>query len=49
MKLPYAQGQLISLFHESGQVDQIKYGEKGVDLKGRLPIRLLARFQEFIK
>jgi len=49
IKLPYAQGQLISLFHENGQVDQIKYGEKGVELKGRLPIRLLARYQEFIK
>jgi GTP-binding protein HflX len=49
IKLPYAQGQLISLFHENGQVDQIKYGEKGVELKGRLPIRLLARYQEYIK
>jgi GTP-binding protein HflX len=49
MKLPYSQGQLISLFHENGQVDSIKYGEKGVDLKGRLPIRLLARYQDYIK
>ncbi len=49
IRLPYSQGQLISLFHENGQVDSIKYGEKGVDLKGRLPIRLLARYQEFIK
>ncbi len=49
LKLPYSQGQLISLFHENGQVESIKYGEKGVDLKGRLPVRLLARYQEFIK
>ncbi len=49
LKLPYTQGQLISLFHENGQVESIKYGEKGVDIKGRLPVRLLARYQEYIK
>jgi GTP-binding protein HflX len=49
VKLPYSEGQLISLFHDSGQVDTIKYTEKGVDLKGRLPMRLLARFQGYIK
>ncbi len=47
--LPYKEGQLISLFHEMGQVDSIKYAEKGVELKGRLPIRLLARFQAYHK
>jgi GTPase len=47
--LPYREGQLISLFHEMGQVESIKYIEKGVEVKGRLPIRLVARFQSFIK
>lgn len=49
VKLPYAQGQLISLFHENGQVEATKYTERGVELKGRLPLRLVARFQPYIK
>jgi GTPase len=42
--LPYQQGQLISLFHEFGQVEHLEHGRKGVLMKGRIPIRLLARF-----
>jgi GTP-binding protein HflX len=49
MHLPYQQGQLISLFHEHGQVEHIEHGRGGVMVSGRLPIRLLARFQEFLK
>jgi GTPase len=49
VRLPYSEGQLISLFHECGQVDSIKYVEKGVEMKGRLPIRIIARYQPFIK
>jgi len=47
MKLPYQQGQLISLFHESGQVEQIEHGRGGVTIHGKLPLRLLARFQSY--
>lgn len=47
MHLPYQQGQLISLFHEHGQVDQIEHERGGVFLRGRVPIRLLARFQAY--
>ncbi len=49
VRLPYLEGQLISLFHENGQVESIKYSEKGVELHGRLPIRLIARFQGYLK
>ncbi len=42
--LPYQQGQLISLFHEFGQVEQIEHHRSGVTLKGRVPGRLAARF-----
>jgi GTPase len=47
LRLPYQQGQLISLFHESGQVEQIEHGRGGVMIHGKLPIRYLARFQSF--
>jgi len=45
--LPYQQGQLISLFHEHGQIDQVEHERGGVFIRGRLPIRLLARFQSY--
>lgn len=47
VKIPYSNGQLISLIHESGQVDSIKYGSKAVEISGKIPGRLYARFQPF--
>jgi GTP-binding protein HflX len=47
VKIPYTNGQLISLIHESGQIDLIKYGSKGVEISGKIPGRLYARFQPF--
>jgi GTP-binding protein HflX len=44
VRLPYQQGQLISLFHEFGQVERIENGRKGVLMQGRIPGRLLAQF-----
>jgi GTP-binding protein HflX len=43
--LPYQQGQLISLFHEVGQVERLEHGRKGVLMQGRIPGRLLAQFK----
>jgi GTP-binding protein HflX len=45
VRLPYQQGQLISLFHEFGQVERLEHGRKGVLLQGRIPGRLLAQFK----
>lgn len=45
--LPYQEGQLISLFHELGQVESVEHSRKGVLIRGRLPGRLLASFQPF--
>lgn len=45
--LPYQQGQLLSLFHESGQVEKIEHGRGGVLIAGRIPGRLVAQFTEF--
>ncbi len=48
IRLPYQQGQLISLFHEQGQINRIEHGRGGVQIRGLLPGRLLALFQPFI-
>jgi GTPase len=45
--LPYQQGQLISLFHEFGQVERLEHGRKGVLIQGRVPGRLVAQFQSW--
>jgi GTP-binding protein HflX len=45
VRLPYQQGQLISLFHEFGQVERLEHGRKGVLMQGRIPGRLIAQFK----
>jgi GTP-binding protein HflX len=47
VRLPYQQGQLISLFHEFGQVERLEHGRKGVLMQGRIPGRLMAQFQSW--
>ncbi len=42
--LPYQQGQLISMFHEFGQIERIEHGRTGIFLQGRIPGRLAAQF-----
>jgi GTP-binding protein HflX len=44
IRLPYQKGQLISLFHEFGQVERLEHGRKGVLIQGRIPGRFLAQF-----
>jgi GTPase len=48
VRLPYQQGQLISMFHEQGQVKRIEHGRGGVLMEGFLPGRLLVRYQPFL-
>lgn len=48
IRLPYQQGQLISLFHEQGQVSFIEHGRGGVRMDGFIPGRLLTRFTPFL-
>jgi GTP-binding protein HflX len=47
--MPYKEGGLISLFHEQGQVDKIEHGDGGMQITGRLPERLSARFAQYVK
>lgn len=48
VRLPFSQGQLISLFHDQGQVEVSEHGRGGVLIEGSLPGRLVARFQPFL-
>jgi GTPase len=47
VKLPYQQGQLISLFHESGQVERIEHGQGAVEIHGKIPNRLYAQYSKW--
>jgi GTP-binding protein HflX len=47
VELPYEQGALIALFHEQGQVDRVEHTRLGVEIDGRIPGRLLARYRPF--
>lgn len=44
VRLPYQQGALISLFHESGQVERLEHERGGVIMQGRVPGRVAAQF-----
>ncbi len=44
VRLPYQQGNLISIFHESGKIERIEHERGGVLIQGRLPGRLIAQF-----
>lgn len=48
VQIPYTEGQLISLFHEQGQVERIEHTRKGVYIQGLIPGRLLARYNPFL-
>lgn len=48
VRLPFDQGQLISLFHDQGQVEHVEHSRGGVVIEGNLPGRLLARYQPFL-
>jgi GTP-binding protein HflX len=47
VKLPYKRGDLLSLFHERGQVNSEDHLADGVVVTGRLPDRLIPYFEAF--
>ena len=47
VSLPYKYGNLISLFHQLGEVDKIDHGVGEVKIRGSIPGRLLADFERF--
>ncbi len=48
LRLPYSEGGLISLFHESGQIERITHQQGGVEIVGRIPGRLYTRYQPWL-
>ncbi|MFQ5617101.1 MAG: GTPase HflX, partial [Anaerolineales bacterium] len=46
VRLPYHEGALLALFHDQGKVERVEHERTGVVIHGRLPGRLLARFQQ---
>jgi GTP-binding protein HflX len=46
--LPYQQGNLISQFHDLGQVELFEHVRGGVEIHGKLPGRLVARYRPFV-
>lgn len=48
VRLPFQEGQLISIFHEQGRVEKIENERNGTLLTGSIPGRLLARFEPFV-
>jgi GTP-binding protein HflX len=48
VRLPYQEGGLIAAFHDQGQVERVEQTHQGVLIQGRLPGRLLARYQPFL-
>lgn len=47
VKLPYQRGDLMSLFHERGQVDSEEHMADGVLIDGRMPVRLIPYYDEY--
>lgn len=48
VRLPYQEGGLIAAFHDQGQVERVEQTHQGILIQGRLPGRLLARYQPFL-
>jgi len=47
-RVPYAQAELLALFHKHGVVEHERHDESGVDIEGRLPPRVAAWFEPYL-
>ena len=48
VELPYKKGELISLFHEEGHIEQIENNYQGVYIQGRVPLRHIAKYRPYM-
>jgi GTP-binding protein HflX len=46
-RIPYANSNLISLFHQFGSVEHIKHGNGSVLIRGKIPGHMVAEFDRF--
>jgi GTP-binding protein HflX len=47
--LPYNRGDLMSLFHERGQVNEERHLPEGTEISGRIPHRLISLFDNYLR
>jgi len=47
VQIPYNEGQLLSLFHEKGQVQEVVNTAQGTRLRGLMPRRLVYKYEPF--
>jgi GTP-binding protein HflX len=48
VKVPYSRGDLLSLFHERGQVSSENHTVDGFEIYGRIPSRLIPYFKDYL-
>ena len=48
VRLPYNAGELVSLFHEHGDIEDEKFSGNGTTISGRIPPHLLQRFHKYM-
>lgn len=48
VQIPYDQGQMLSLFHEKGQIKDVVNQEEGTYIKGLMPRRLVHRYEPYL-
>jgi GTP-binding protein HflX len=46
--VPYQEGQMLSLIHEHGQVQELRNEATGTHVRGLVPRRLLFRFEPYL-
>jgi GTP-binding protein HflX len=47
VKIPYAEGRLVDLFHREGTVDDTEFTDEATILTGAIPIRFASHFQKY--
>jgi len=47
VRIPYQDGQLISLFHDEGQVEVTEPERTSIIIRGQIPGRLVTRFRPY--
>jgi GTP-binding protein HflX len=47
--IPFSDAKLLDLFHRVGEVEDQSFSERGTEIVGRIPERLLPRFQRFMQ
>ena len=47
LMIPFSDAKLLDLFHRVGEVDDQRFNDRGTEVTGRIPERLLPRFERF--